>query len=148
MHAAAPSRSRQRRLAGLIGILSTLVATGSLIGLLAAGGPGRQVIQTARGASVTLYGEGLYAADTWLIGAGNQGQDLAMLIFELPILLLIVRWYWRGSPVAPAVLTGALAFLTYYYVSLVFGIAQNRLFRSMLRPQALPDSPWSLSPRG
>jgi hypothetical protein len=128
MHAAAPSRSRQRRLAGLIGILSTLVATGSLIGLLAAGGPGRQVIQTARGASVTLYGEGLYAADTWLIGAGNQGQDLAMLIFELPILLLIVRWYWRGSPVAPAVLTGALAFLTYYYVSLVFGIAQNRLF--------------------
>jgi hypothetical protein len=128
MHAAAPSRSRQRLLAGLISILSALVATCSLIGLLAAGGPGRQVMHTARGALVTLYGEGLYAADTWLIGAGNQGQDLAMLIFELPILLLIVRWYWRGSPGAPAVLTGALAFFAYYYVSLVFGIAQNRLF--------------------
>jgi hypothetical protein len=75
-----------------------------------------------------LYGEGLYAADTWLIGAGSRGQDLAMLIFELPVLLLVLRWYRRGSPVAPAVLAGVLAFFTYYHVSQVFGIAQNRLF--------------------
>ena len=85
-------------------------------------------MKTARGATVTLYGEGLYAADTWLIGAGNRGQDLAMLIFELPVLLLVLRWYRRGSPVAPVVLAGVLAFFTYYYVSQVFGIAQNRLF--------------------
>lgn len=52
MHAAAPSRFRQRQLARLIGILSALVATSSLIGLLAAGGPGRQVMQTARGVPV------------------------------------------------------------------------------------------------
>jgi hypothetical protein len=108
--------------------LAALAAISSLIGLLATGGPGRQVVQTARGATVTLYGEGLYAADTWLIGAGNRGQDLAMLIFELPVLLLVLRWYRRGSPVAPAVLAGVLAFFTYYYVSQVFGIAQNRLF--------------------
>jgi hypothetical protein len=75
-----------------------------------------------------LYGEGLYAADTWLIGAGNRGQDLAMLIFELPVLLVVLRWYWRSSAVAPAVLVGVLAFFTYYYVSQVFGIAQNWLF--------------------
>ena len=53
--------------------------------------------------------------------------------------------YRLGSPVAPAVLAGAFAFFTYYYVSQVFGIAQNRLFRSMLRRQALPDSRWSWS---
>jgi hypothetical protein len=51
-----------------------------------------------------------------------------MLIFELRILLLILRWYWRGSAVAPAVLVGALGFFTYYYLSRVFGTAQNRLF--------------------
>jgi hypothetical protein len=127
---AAHSRAQRRRtlLAGLIGALAALAATSSLIGLLTTGGPGRQVVQTARGATATLYGEGLYAADTWLIGAGNRGQDLAMLIFELPVLLLVLRWYRRGSAVAPAVAAGVLAFFTYYYVSQVFGVAQNRLF--------------------
>ena len=48
-----------------------------------------------------------------------------MLIFELP---LVLRWYRRGSAAAPAVRAGALAFFTYYYVSLMFGTAQNRLF--------------------
>ena len=105
-----------------------LAATSSLIGLLITGGQGRQVVQTARGATVTLYGEGLYAADTWLIGAGNRGQDLAMLIFELPVLLLVLRWDWRRSPVAPAVLAGVLGFFTYYYLSQVFATAQNRSF--------------------
>jgi hypothetical protein len=119
---------RQMLLPALTGALAAVAATSSLIGLLTTGGPGRQVVQTARGATVTLYGEGLYAADTWLIGAGNRGQDLAMLIFELPILLLVLRWYSRGSAVAPAPVAGVLAFFTYYYVSQVFGVAQNRLF--------------------
>jgi hypothetical protein len=99
---------RQTPLLALTGALAVLAATSSLIGLLTTGGPGRQVVQTARGATVTLYGEGLYAADTWLIGAGNRGQDLAMLLFELPVLLLVLRWYWRRSPVAPAVLIAQL----------------------------------------
>jgi hypothetical protein len=115
-------------LTGLISGLIALAAASSLVGLLARGGPGRQLVQTARGAAVTLYGEGLYAADTWLIGAGNRGQDLAMLIFELPALLLVLHWYRRGSAIAVAVLSGMLAFFTYYYVSMVFGTAQNRLF--------------------
>jgi hypothetical protein len=109
-------------------LLSALVAVNSLVGLLMQGGPGRQAVQTARGATVTLYGEGLYAADSWLIGAGNRGQDLAMLIFELPVLVLIVRWYRKGSSVAATTLAGVLGFFTYYYVSAVFGTAQNRLF--------------------
>jgi hypothetical protein len=119
---------RQTLLLALTGALAVLAATSSLIGLLTTGGQGRQVVQTARGATVTLYGEGLYAADTWLIGAGNRGQDLAMLIFELPVLLLVLRWHWRRSPVAPAVLAGVLGFFTYYYVSQVFATAQNRSF--------------------
>jgi hypothetical protein len=126
----APSRARQRAalLAALIGLLAVLAGASSLVGLLSVGGPARQLVQTARGATVTLYGDGLYAADTWLIGAGNRGQDLAMLIFELPVLLLVLRWYRRGGAAAPAVLAGVLAFFTYYYISLVFGVAQNRLF--------------------
>jgi hypothetical protein len=40
----------------------------------------------------------------------------------------IEYWYSRGSAVAPAAVASVLAFFTYYYVSQVFGIAQNRLF--------------------
>jgi hypothetical protein len=98
--AASRARQRQMLLLALTRALAVLAATSSLIGLLTRGGPGRQVVQTARGATVTLYGAGLYTADTWLIGAGNRGQDLAMLIFELPVLLLVLRLVfaeWPGS---------------------------------------------------
>jgi hypothetical protein len=112
----------------LCGILAVLAAMSSLIGLIATGGPGRHVVTTARGSSVTVYGQGIYAADSWLIGAGNRGQDLAILLVEVPLLLLALRWYRRGGPVAAAVLTGVLAFFTYFYVSMTFATAQNRLF--------------------
>ena len=112
----------------LAGALAALAVASSVVGLIASGGPGRQTVTTARGASATLYGEGLYGADTWLIGIGNRGQDAAMLLIEVPILLLVLRWYRRGGRVAPAALAGVLGFFSYYYVSMTFGTAQNRLF--------------------
>ena len=117
--AASRAGQRQMLLLALTRALAVLAATSSLIGLLTTGGPGRQVVQTARGATVTLYGAGLYAADTWLIGSGNRGQDLAILIFELPVLLLllVLGWYSRNGPVAPAVLAGVLGFFAYYYLA-------------------------------
>jgi hypothetical protein len=109
-------------------VLALLATTSSLIGLLAAGGPGRHVVTTARGASVTVHGNGIYAADSWLVGAGNRGQDVAILLVEVPFLLLSLRWYRRSGPLAAAALTGVLAFFTYFYVSMTFATAQNRLF--------------------
>jgi hypothetical protein len=58
----------------------------------------------------------------------HMGQDVAILLMEVPFLLLALRWYRRGGPVAAAGLTGVLAFFTYYYVSMTFATAQNRLF--------------------
>jgi hypothetical protein len=113
---------------GLVVVLAVLAVASSIVGLVARGGPGRQTVTTARGAAVTLYGEGLYAADTWLIGTGNRGQDGAILLIEVPILLLALRWYRQGGRGAPAALAGALAFFSYYYVSMTFATAQNRLF--------------------
>jgi hypothetical protein len=108
--------------------LAALAVVSSAVGLIASGGPGRQIVTTARGAAATLYGEGLYAADTWLIGLGNRGQDAAILLVEVPILLLVLRWYRRGGRIAPVALAGVLAFFSYYYVSMTFATAQNRLF--------------------
>ena len=147
---AAPNRTRQRLnpLTGLIASIVVLAGANSLIGLLTSGGSGQELVQTARGATVTMYGEGLYAADTWLIGAGNRGQDLAILIFELPALLLVLRWYRQDSAIAAALLAGMLAFFSYYYVSMVSEPPKTGSFRSMLRPLALLGSRSLLSHRG
>jgi hypothetical protein len=112
----------------LCGVLALLATTSSLVGLLVGGGPGLHVVTTARGASVTVYGKGIYAADSWLVGAGNRGQDIAILIVEVPLLLLTLWWYRRGGPVTAVALTGVLAFFAYFYVSMTFATAENRLF--------------------
>lgn len=75
-----------------------------------------------------IYGRGIYAADSWLVGTGNRGQDVAILLVEVPFLLLALWWYRRGGTVAAVALTGVLSFFTYYYVSMTFATAQNRLF--------------------
>jgi hypothetical protein len=50
------------------------------------------------------------------------------LIVEVPLLLLTLWWYRRGGPVTAVALTGVLAFFAYFYVSMTFATAENRLF--------------------
>ena len=123
-----PALAPSRTLETAAYLLAALAAVGAAAGLLTGGGPGPHGVETLRGATVTLYGEGLYRYDTWLVGAGNRGQDLVVLLVEVPLLLAAVRWHRRGGPVAAAALTGVLAFFAYFYVSMVFATAQNRLF--------------------
>jgi hypothetical protein len=118
-------------------ILAALALVSSVIGLLDEGGPGRQVVRTYRGAEVVLYGEGLHAADAWLQGSGNRGHDVAVVLVEVPLLLVAVWWYRKGGTAAPAALTGVLAFFTYFYASMVFATAQNRLFPMYVAAAAL-----------
>jgi hypothetical protein len=97
-----PSSDRPIGLVTLLcAILALLAVMSSLIGLLVTGGPGRHAVTTARGVSVIIYGKGIYAADSWLLGTGNRGQDVAILLVEVPFLLLTLWWYRRGGTVAP-----------------------------------------------
>jgi hypothetical protein len=107
-----PSSDRPIGLVTLLcGILALLAVISSLIGLLVMGGPGRQMVTTARGATVIIYGKGIYAADSWLLGTGNRGQDVAILLVEVPFLLLTLWWYRRGGTVAAVALTGGAGLL-------------------------------------
>lgn len=108
--------------------IAALAGVTSLVGLLSGGGPGLHEVETARGATTILYGRGLYAADTWLVGAGSRGQDFAMIAVEIPALLMALRWYRGRSAAAGVALGGVLAFFAYYFTSLTFATAQNRLF--------------------
>jgi hypothetical protein len=122
-------------LALLLGLSATVSAT---LGLTVSDGPGRYDARTLRGAEVTLHGEGLYRWDTWLVGAGSRGQDLVVLLVEVPALLLVLLAWWRyPGPVVPVVLAGQLAFFCYLGVSLAAGNAQNRAFASYVATAAL-----------
>lgn len=77
---------------------------------------------------MTLYGEGLYEADSWLVGAGNTGQDAVLLLVEVPVLVAAVLLYRSGHRLGAAALAGVLSFFLYYAASLTFATAQNRLF--------------------
>jgi hypothetical protein len=62
------------------------------------------------------------------------------LIVEVPLLLLTLWWYRRGGPVAAVALTGVLAFFAYFYVSMTFATAENRLFSLYVAAASLAGS--------
>jgi hypothetical protein len=102
---------------------------------------------TARDATVTLYGIGVYAADSLLIGVGSRGQDAAILLVDVPALLIVLWWFRPGAALSSAALVGVLSFYAYYYVCMTFGTAQIRL-SSMWQLPAAPDSRSSSAPPG
>ena len=120
--------TRSSSVIGLVLTLSALEVAAALGGVLSGGGDGTRTVTTIRGVEVVLLGDGLYAWDSWLVGAGNRGQDLVMLLVEVPVLLLVLRRWRYGGPLVPPVLAGVLAFHAYYWLSMTFATAQNRLF--------------------
>ena len=113
-------------------LLSSLIAAGAgvaaAIGLFAGGGPGQHSVTSIRGDEVTLYGVGLFRDDTFLIGAGNRGTDAVTLFVEVPLLVLAIALCRRGGLLARVLLTGVTGYFLYYYASMVFATAYNRLF--------------------
>jgi hypothetical protein len=134
---APPAPATDRALTRMVLVLAALSSAAAATGFLMGGGEGRRVVETIRGVPVTLYGDGLYELDTWLVGVGSRGQDLVILLVEVPALLLALRWHRSGHPLAGPVLAGVLAFFTYVYVSLTFGNAQNQLFTVYVAAAAL-----------
>ena len=125
---AAALNTRSPSVIGLVLTLAALEVAAALGGILSGGGDGTRTVTNTRGVEVVLLGDGLYAWDSWLVGAGNRGQDLVMLLVEVPVLLLVLRRWRYGGPLVPPVLAGVLAFHAYFWVSMTFATAQNRLF--------------------
>jgi hypothetical protein len=119
---------RRRAVSVLTLLIAVLSSVAALTGVLTTGGPGTHEVTALRGAPVTLYGEGLFAVDTWLLGVGNRGQDLIVLLVEIPLLLAALAAYRRGSLRGQVALAGVLSFFLYYYASMTFATAQNRVF--------------------
>ena len=116
----------------IVVLLATMTA---LLGGIAAGigffrnrAPDAQTFTTLRGDQVELYGRGLYRFDTLFFGAGYKGQDAVVLFLGVPLLILSILLYQRGSLVGHLMLVGLLGYFLYVYSSMAFGAAYNSLF--------------------
>ncbi len=83
---------------------------------------------TVRGEVVQVYGQGLYRFDTPLTAVGNKTADAVILALMIPVLVVALLLYRRGSLAGGLVLSGALAYFLYNYSSVALGAAYNSLF--------------------
>ena len=83
---------------------------------------------TARGETVELWGQGLYKYDTPIGATGFTAADVITLFLAIPILVVSLFMYRRGSVKGGLLLTGTLSYFLYNYTSMGFGAAYNNLF--------------------
>jgi len=83
---------------------------------------------TLRGHVVQIFGQGLYQYDTTFFGAGFRGQDAVALFLGVPLLVISIILYRRGTVTGQLLLTGVLGYFLYLYSSMALGAAYNRLF--------------------
>ncbi len=85
-------------------------------------------VQTLRGETVTIAGQGLYYYDTVAGVAQLRAGDVVTLVLGIPLLLVATALYARGSLRGRLLLAGTLGYFLYTYASLSFLTAYNPLF--------------------
>jgi hypothetical protein len=109
----------------LIAILA-LVAAGTSVFYQGTGAP--YAFTTLRGEKVMIYGHGIYSHDPVSMAAQGIPQDVVTLVIGLPLLLIALWQYRRGTLRGHLLLAGTLAYFLYTYMSLAFGASFNPLF--------------------
>lgn len=113
-------------------VLSSLVALSAAIaaatGLFLKDDGATFLFSTLRGQTAQIYGRGLYRYDTVFFGAGFRGQDAVALFLGIPLLIISIVLYQRGSVNGRLLLTGTLGYFLYLYSSMALGASYNRLF--------------------
>ncbi|MFO7916958.1 MAG: hypothetical protein R6V13_02625 [Anaerolineae bacterium] len=83
---------------------------------------------TLRGEEIQIYGRGLYHYEWAFRAPVLRGADAVLLFVGIPLLVVSIVLYRRGSLRGGFLLTGTLAVFLYNGASLAFGAAYNDLF--------------------
>jgi hypothetical protein len=107
-------------------VVMAVIAAG--IGLFWQDGGHTFLFTTLHGQTVQIYGQGLYHYDTVASASQEKGQDVVTLLVGIPLLVLSLLLYPRGSLRGQLLLTGTLGYFLYTYGSMAFLTAYNPLF--------------------
>ena len=118
----------QSALNWLVPLIVILALAAAGVGLFWQEGEGPFSFTTVRGETIQIYGQGLYHYDTPLIAVGYRVGDGAILVLGIPLLIVSILLYERGSLRGGLLLAGALAYFLYIYGSLAIGAAYNDFF--------------------
>ena len=109
----------------MIVLLAIIAAS---LGIFSTGGPGPYEIETVRGETVTVHGQGLYKHMSMDVAPQGIAQDYITLFLAVPLLLVSLVWARKGSVKGRFLLAGTLGyFLVTYLFYLVMGM-YNILF--------------------
>lgn len=113
-------------------VLSILIATLAIIvaglGVFWQGEGQKSEFLTLHGEAVTIQGHGLYQYETVSIAAQAIAQDVVTLLVGIPLLVVSMILFKKGSLQGKLLLSGTLAYFLYTYASFAFGAAYNILF--------------------
>jgi hypothetical protein len=112
----------------LSSLVAFLAAIAAATGLFSKGAGTPFLFPTLRGQTAQIFGQGLYHYDTVFFGAGFRGQDAVVLFLGVPLLVISIVLYQRGSVSGQLLLTGTLGYFLYLYSSMALGASFNRLF--------------------
>ncbi|HSI70816.1 MAG TPA: hypothetical protein VK941_11320 [Gillisia sp.] len=85
--------------------------------------------QNIYGNEIEIYGSGIYKNDSVFSALGFLAQDIVMLIFGVPILILLLLLYVnRKVKAAGPALMSIMGFFLYSFLSLSFGASYNQFF--------------------
>ncbi len=83
---------------------------------------------TLHGQTIEIYGRGLYRYEWAFKAPVLRGADAILLFLGVPVLIVAILLYRRGSLKGGFLLTGTLSCFLYNAASLAFGAAYNDLF--------------------
>ena len=112
----------------LSSLTALLAAIAAATGLFSKGSGAPIPFTTLRGQTAQISGRGLYRYDTLFFAAGFRGQDAVALFLGVPLMVLSIILYQRGSVSGQLLLAGALGYFLYLYASMALGASYNKLF--------------------
>ena len=118
----------QSALTWLVPIIAVLALFAAGIGLFYPNEGSTFSFTAVRGDTVQIWGQGWYRYDTPIGALSFKAGDLITLFLAIPALVVSFVLYRRGSLRGGLVLTGALSYFLYTYISLGFGATYNNLF--------------------
>jgi hypothetical protein len=117
-----------KQLIFLCWLIALLILVYAGLGLFWQNEGGPSTFTTLRGQTVEIYGQGIYRYDTPFFSAGFRGNDAVTVFLQVPLLILALLLYGRGSFRGGFLLAGSLAYVLYNSFSLGTSAAYNPLF--------------------